>query len=149
MDIKKFGPQRNSRSRQGAINPACLKKLFEGQRSKPVIYRSSWERKFITWCETCRKVRRWGSECVGYPYVLAEDGTTHTYFPDFFLEMENGDRIIVEIKPYNQVCKPDPANEWACHTWIRNMSKWMAIRRICEGKGIKFWLLTERTISKI
>lgn len=44
-----------------------------------------------------------------YSYKLKE---THTYYPDYFVEMVDGTKIVVEIKPYNQTQKP--VNENCC-----------------------------------
>lgn len=148
-DIKKFGPSRSSRFSQGMINPSCCRKLFESQRSKPIIYRSSWEKKFIIWCESSNKIKAWGSECVGIPYKSAVDGRQHTYYPDFYIILNDDTKVIVEIKPKNQVDRPDPENQWAVRTYLTNVSKWRTVQAVCEKNDMKFWILTEETINKL
>ena len=40
-------------------------------------------------------------------------------------------------------------NDWSTHTYIRNMCKWKAAKEICEKNGMKFQIITEKTISKL
>lgn len=148
-DIKKLKPKLYNRYKQGYINPLSCKKLFESERNKPIIYRSSWEKRFIIWCESCKKVKHWGSECVGIPYILPIDNKTHTYYPDFVVEMDNGDVLIVEIKPLNQIEQPANDNSYAMMTWLKNCSKWNAVKEVCKQKNYKFCILTEKTINRL
>ena len=83
------------------------------------------------------------------PYVLATDKTVHTYFPDYVVEMVDGEKWIVEIKPYSQTQKPMNENSWLWDAYTRNMSKWIAAKRFCEDRGLKFKILTERTIDML
>lgn len=149
MDIKQFKPSKNSRFTQGYIDPSTCKKLFESIQNQPVIYRSSWEKRFVKWCESCKRVKQWGSECVSIRYYLPTDEKWHTYYPDFLVQMEDGTMMVVEIKPLSQVEKPNSANEWATRTYVKNMSKWRTIKSACETRGYKFCILTENTINKL
>ena len=76
-DIKNLKPQKHSRYDQGYINPSTCKKVFESQIGKPIIFRSSLERKFVSWCESTKSVIRWGSECIQVPYTDPRDGSQH------------------------------------------------------------------------
>ena len=60
---KHLKPKKNGRFQQGYINPNSCKKLFESVKNQPIIYRSSWEKRFIYWCESNKNVKYWGSEC--------------------------------------------------------------------------------------
>ena len=105
------------------LSDACLNKKL----GIPVIYRSSYELKFIEYLENAiktGKVKRWGSEITAIPYYDFK-GKKHRYFPDFYVELyENGlnknqldglnepncldnferniRKILIEIKPKNQ-----------------------------------------------
>lgn len=149
MDIKQLKPSKNSRYNQGYISPIACKKLFESEKNKPIIYRSSWEKKFIYWCESCKKVKNWGSECTCINYYNPVDRKNHRYFPDFVVEMVDGTILIVEIKPYNQTCVPSAENSWASRTFAINSAKWSTLKQICEERSYKFCILTEKTISKL
>lgn len=148
-DIKQIAPKKNSRFKQGYVNTSSCHKLFESVSHQPVIYRSSWELRFIRWCENSPKVAHWGSECVSIRYFLPTDQQWHTYYPDFLVEMTDGTKAIVEIKPANQVKKPSSTDTWAAATYIKNMSKWRTIKQACIEKGYKFCILTEHTIERL
>ena len=95
--IKSLKPRKDSAYSQGYINPASCKKLFPQMQNDKIIYRSSYERKFICWLENNNAVKHWGSECIKIPYFYVRDGKTHSYYPDYFVEMEDGSCIVVEI----------------------------------------------------
>lgn len=147
-DIKQLKPQADSRYMQGRINPSSCKKLFPSQSGQPIIFRSSYERTFISWLESNPNVKAWGSECVGIKYKYI-DNKVHTYYPDFVVEMNNGDKILVEIKPYSQTIKPDSHNEYAMNMYMKNMCKWKAAKELCDRNGVKFQIITERTLMRL
>jgi hypothetical protein len=149
MDIKSLKPKKNGRFQQGYIDPNNCKKLFESVKNQPIIYRSSWERRFISWCESCKKVKYWGSECICIKYHNPVDQKQHRYYPDFVVQLEDGTVMIVEIKPKNQTQIPDCENSWAAKTYAVNSAKWSEIKKRCDEKGYKFCILTEKTIAKL
>ena len=148
MYIKQFKPNRRGRYQQGYINPSSCKKIFPSQSHEPIIFRSSYERTFVYWLENSPTVKHWGSECVEilYDYI---DGKKHRYYPDYIVEMVNGDKVVVEIKPKNQTVKPLNENSTAYEMYVKNMCKWKAAKRFCESNGLKFQILTEETISRL
>lgn len=147
-NIKNLKPSLNSRYSQGYINPSTCKKLFPQLRQESIIYRSSYEKKFIMWLENEKRVKYWGSECFSIPYRMV-DGKMHNYYPDYFVEMEDGECWVVEIKPYSQTQKPINENCWGYREYVKNMCKWKATQEFCKSKGYKFRIFTERTIEKI
>jgi len=149
MDIKQLRPKKNGRFKQGYINPESCKKLYEELKKEPIIYRSSWERQFIFWCERSPKVVAWGSECIAIPYYNPLDKKQHRYYPDFVVELNTGEKLVVEIKPQNQTVLPTNENSWAARAWITNCAKWKEIEQRCKDKGYKFCILTENVISKL
>lgn len=146
MNIKCLKPSKKSRYQQGYINPQSCKKLID--YSKPIIFRSSYEKKFVHWLESSSQVVRWGSECLCIPYTYI-DGQIHKYYPDYYLETVDGNRIVVEIKPFNQTQAPIQENSWAQKEWVKNTCKWRAAQEFCEARGLQFKILTENTISKL
>lgn len=148
MYIKQFKPNKRSRYEQGYINPSSCKKLFKSQSNEPIIFRSSYERTFVYWLESCKDVKQWGSECleIRYKYI---DGKTHRYYPDYVVEMMNGNKLVIEIKPKNQTVKPLNENSSAFEMYVKNMCKWKAAKQFCESNGLKFQILTEETISRL
>ena len=80
---------------------------------------------------------------------LVIDNKIHNYYPDYFVELNNGECWVVEIKPYNQTQKPVNENCWAAKEYVKNMCKWKATKEFCDAKGYKFKVFTEHTINKI
>lgn len=146
--IKNLKPSNKSRYKQGYINPKSCTKLFESQRNEKIIYRSSYEKRFIMWLEKSGKVLHWGSECVCIHYTGA-DGQPHHYYPDYVVEFTDGTKSLIEIKPYNQTVKPDPRCQWAVEEFKKNMLKWTAAKAFCERNGMSFKILTEHTINRL
>ena len=52
-----------------------------------IIYRSLWERKFMTFCDRNPNVIEWGSEEVVIPYRSPLDGRVHRYYVDFYIKV--------------------------------------------------------------
>ena len=148
-NIKQVAPRYNTVN-SGVVSPKKFTKLFESQKNTPIIYRSSWEKHFIEWCENCNEVKHWGSECFPIRYIKLDDRSEHIYYPDFILEMTNGNVYVIEIKPYSQTIKPkSDCSKWALNAWIKNCSKWVAAKKVCNEKGFEFKIVTERTLDKL
>jgi hypothetical protein len=66
-----------------------------------VIYRSSWERNFMIYCDTNDNIVMWSSEEIKIPYRSPIDNRIHTYFPDFWIKIKKHDgtynQILIEI----------------------------------------------------
>ena len=118
-----------------------------------VVYRSLWERQAFKWCEGNSRVRAWNSEEVVIPYKCKTDNRIHRYFIDLFIEMDNGDCILVEIKPKKQTTAPKkPSRKTKKYinevtTYIKNTSKWTAANDFAQHKGWKFQIWTEETLK--
>lgn len=150
MQIKNLKPSKKSRFVQGYINLSECKK-YQGQG--PIIFRSSWEKKFCIYCERNPEIIWWSSEsfCIKYFNVL--DNTYHNYFPDFVVKLRNGDTIIVEVKPSAQLKKPDVPKKatkksiesfkWAHRTWVTNMCKKQAAEEFASVRGWRYMIVTE------
>ena len=110
MSIKNLKPNSNSGFIQGYYNPINPDKYIG---PTPIIYRSSWERKFCIMCDTKENVLKWSSEPVTIKYKWTKDGREHKYYPDFYMKTagENDEAPVewlVEIKPEAQIKKPLP-----------------------------------------
>jgi hypothetical protein len=97
---------------------------------------------------------------VGIPYINLRDGTKHTYYPDYIMEVlkdkndpsQGTQTILVEIKPFNQTQPPNPTLPKDSYAWleyIRNRSKWQAALEFCKRNNFLFKIFTERTISRL
>lgn len=148
-NIKSLKPSKRSRYQQGYINPESCKKLFPELKYEKIIYRSSYEKKFLVWLETNNQIKNWGSECISIKYFSALDNKYHTYYPDYFVVLENGEKWVIEIKPYNQTIKPINENQRNYKEYIKNICKWREAEKFCKANGYKFKILTEKTIDKL
>ena len=122
---------------------------------KNVVYRSLWERQAFKWCESNSKVKAWNSEEVVIPYKCKTDNKIHRYFIDLFVEMDNGDCILVEIKPKKETNQPKKHSRKTKRyinevvTFVKNQSKWEAANQFADHKGWKFQIWTEDTLSNL
>ena len=131
-------------------------KKYKGDISD-VIYRSSWELKFMKWCDSNSSVLEWGSETVIIPYRSPVDNNVHRYFVDFYIKIQDKDKKIlkylIEIKP-EKFTKPPPIPQKQTKRFIQevfnygiNQSKWKAATSFCDDRGWKFLVLTERDLG--
>ncbi len=123
-----------------------------------ILYRSSWELKFMQWCDSNDKVLWWQSEEKRIPYYDPIAKRRRTYYPDFLLARECHDGIIretlVEVKPARQVKGPSQNPRRRSKAWLKevyqyttNMAKWKAAAEWCEDRGIDFQLITEKDLK--
>lgn len=118
--------------------------------------RSSWERKFVVWCDNNPQVIAWTSE-YPIPYYSQMDGKMHRYFVDFFVKIRGTDGVektlMVEVKPNSQTKppnKPKINNKKAiarylkeCETFQVNSDKWKAAREFAEKRNFQFVIFDE------
>lgn len=141
--------------KQGTFTPRNREK-FMGNTLP--TYRSSFELKFMLWCDKNTNVIEWGSENVVIPYFSPIDNRTRMYFVDNYVKIVEGDKItryLIEIKPYSQtvppVVKPNSRKKkssiiYEQYNYVTNQSKWKAARDFAEKKGYKFLILTENEL---
>lgn len=140
---------------QGKFTPRFPEK-YEGNIGL-IIYRSSWELKFMNWCDTTSAVLKWSSEEIYIPYRCPTDNRIHRYFPDAKIKVKDSSGItktyLVEIKPHKQTQPPDLnrrktkqyLNE--AMTWGKNHAKWNAARDWCRDRNYEFIILTEYNLG--
>lgn len=136
------------KGRYRVINPS----KYRGD-SQDVTYRSSWELKFMKWCDTNPSVLEWGSETIVIPYTSPVDNRVHRYFVDFYIKVQdrNGkiNRYLVEIKPAKFTKPPEiPARKTRrfvqeVFQYGTNQAKWKAADEYCIERSMKFLVLTE------
>ena len=123
-----------------------------------IIYRSLMELRFMKWCDKSEKVLKWNSEEVVIPYISPMDKKKHRYFPDFLIQTNKG-WTLIEVKPQVQTKPPKkllvekltPKKKRryvnAVQTWLVNEAKWKAAQKVCDNKGWKFQLMTEKQLQ--
>ena len=130
-----------------------------------IVYRSSWEYKFMIYCDLNSGVLKWGSEVFKVPYI-DRMGKNHVYIPDFYLETldKNNDglmnRFLVEIKPEKEMQEPVlpvgnvsekklKALEYAIGVYQKNKYKWTYAMEWAKARDITFWLINEHHLKNL
>lgn len=143
--IKHLKPRKDSKYHQGVVNPNRLSKYYTSCKDEPVIYRSGLELDFINFCENNKNIIKWASEPIKIPYFNRLKNKDQNYYPDYVLETEKGEHLIVEIKPYNQTIKPrEQDSRWLKEAWVTNIDKWSAAKVFAENHNSKFIVITEK-----
>ena len=120
-----------------------------------VTYRSLWERACFVWAERNPDVVKWSSEEVIIPYFDEGLKRNRRYHIDLQLELRDGTKLLVEIKPHKQTKPPTKRGKKReryleeSMTYITNMSKWKAARALAEAKGWKFVIWDEKILKKM
>lgn len=143
--IKHMKPRKNGFYKQGIVNPKSCSKYADSCKSDPIIYRSGLELQFIQYCENNSNIVKWASEPIKIPYYSRLDQKECNYYPDYILENKKGNKVIVEVKPYNQTIKPDMTDTaWLKEQWVKNIDKWTAAKKFAEEHDMKFIIVTEK-----
>jgi len=151
--------ERTTLAYRGKFTPKSPSK-YKGDPTN-IVYRSSWELRFMKYCDTNPSVLEWSSEEHVVPYVSPIDNRPHRYFVDFVVVVRKADgstqTMMVEVKPKAQTRPPvnkaphkRPGRRYineVC-TWGVNSAKWTAAERYCETRGWQFILLTEDHLGK-
>jgi len=117
-----------------------------------IIFRSSWELKFMKWCDQNDQVVEWGSEELFIPYRSPVDGRLHRYFVDFYIKVK-GQKYLIEIKPEKFTREPKIPKRKTKQflneviTWGVNQAKWKAAEEFCLDRNWKFMILTEKELG--
>jgi hypothetical protein len=146
----------DSKYRQGKFRPQNPKKY--GGDPTNIVYRSSYELKFMQYCDLTESVNTWKSEEFWIPYRSPIDNKVHRYFPDFFVKYKDKDgntrTLVVEIKPAKDLLMPDTnpkrrTKSWAysVKTWSINQAKWNAAKEWCADHNYEFRIFTEKELG--
>ena len=129
---------------------------YKGDPTK-VVYRSLWERKFMTYCDTNINIIEWGSEEMYVWYRSPIDNRPHRYFPDFYIKAResNGQikKYIIEVKPQRQTKPPARPKRQTkgylreAFEYAKNQAKWKAANEWCLDRGFEFKILTEKELG--
>jgi hypothetical protein len=133
-----------SRFIQGEFVPKNPEKYIG---NSTITFRSSWEHKVMTTLDNHPCVLQWSSESIAIPYRNPFTGTTHRYYPDFFIvyvdSKGNKHGEIIEIKPAAQTLQEMASSKRDLAQIALNTYKWDAAERWCLKRGIKFRVITE------
>lgn len=157
MSIKRVRPTKKSGFNQGYYKPHNVEKYVGPM---PIIYRSSWERKFMIWCDTNARVLHWSSEPIEIQYWSTLYKKQRTYHPDFYIKIQKEDgtieQLIVEIKPEAQIKKPIPPTKnskkaidsykFLAEQYVTNRDKYIAAQKFAADRNCRFVVMTEKTL---
>jgi hypothetical protein len=140
---------------QGKYKPSKPEK-YKGDVNN-IIYRSSWERKFLYYCDTNENILEYSSEEVVILYKSPVDNRYHRYFVDFYIKYKdvNGKikKCLIEIKPFRQTQEPKVQKRktkgyiYEVVEYAKNQAKWEAAKEWCLDHGWEFKVLTENELG--
>lgn len=156
--------EKKGKPKQGYYIPTHPKKVIiaENQQNNGlIVYRSSWERIFMYWCDHNESVLKWSSEPFAIPYIKPTDCQTHRYYIDFYFECKdskgNIKKYIVEVKPLAETMPPKlpkKQTEKSMRSFLKkeetykiNMAKWDAARSFAKLNNIEFTIITEEDLG--
>jgi len=127
--------------------------------SKPMIkYRSSWELKFMRFCDFNDHILKVNSEGIIIPYTSPIDNKIHKYYMDFIIETPKG-VFLVEIKPFSETQLPKKPRKNAndskgrfsfdkkMETYLINQAKWKQAEIYANKRGWDFIIITEKELN--
>ena len=142
-------------ARSGRFKPSNITKYRGDYRN--IIYRSSWEKVFMHYCDKNSNIIEWGSEEVIIPYRSPLDNRLHRYFPDFYIKVKDlsghPKKYIIEIKPKRQCTEPkiqktkNKKYVREVMEYAKNQAKWGAARNWCSDRMMEFKILTEDNLG--
>ena len=142
-------------SYKGKYKPRFPKK-YKGNPTN-IIYRSSWELKFMRYCDSNQNILEWGSEEFCLPYKSPLDNRVHRYFPDFYIKVRESTgiikKMIIEVKPKRQCMEPKKPKRktrgyiYEVREYVKNQAKWKAAEEYCIDRGFEFKILTENELG--
>ena len=159
LNIKSLVPRKDGQYTQGyyrLLNP----QKYIGDPNK-IIFRSSWEKRFATYCDINDRVIMWSSEPMEIPYFHPTEKKMKPYNVDFYVKIDKGNNnyseYIVEVKPAKQLKQPTQpigritekkmtSYNYQLKTYLTNVAKFNAADSYAKGRGWNFVVVTEAFI---
>lgn len=130
--IKKAKKKRKKRHYHVGLHTS--NKLLNG----PAKFRSSWEDTYMTWLDNNDDVKSYLYEgiVIGYVGNRTSNKNKH-YLPDLLVEMQDGTKHLIEIKPSSKVNQRT------------NQKKFVAAEIWCKDHDATFEIVTEITMKSL
>ena len=110
-------------------------------------YRSSWELRFMLFCDSNPSIINWASESIMIPYINPVTGKSTIYIPDFFIFYmdKSGKKVgeIIEIKPKKEMAFENAKSQRDKIMVAINLAKWQAATKWCKSQGLTFRIINE------
>jgi len=124
-----------------------------------IKYRSGWEKMFFLFADMNDNVIKVNSEGMVIPYFNPVKQKMSKYYMDVMMETKDGTIWLVEIKPFKETQPPKKPRKnaknpqkaqanyiKAVETYAVNQAKWEATEKVCQEKGWKFKIITEKEL---
>ena len=122
-----------------------------------INFKSGLELKAIKYFDMNKFVNKFSLEPFAIKYYKPTSGKFHRYFVDFFVEFENNQKFLVEIKSSGETIEPKKPSkktqkailnyQKALQTYIVNQAKWKAATEFAESNNMRFIILTEKELK--
>ena len=129
-------------------------KKYKGDPNN-IIYRSLWEFKLMKYLDSHTQIVNWSSEEFCIPYRSPIDRRMHRYFPDFWVEKENGEQLVIEVKPKQHLVPPAKPKRQTkkylreMYTFAINQRKFEVAEEFCKNRNMKFMIMTQDDLGVI
>lgn len=137
--------------------PKIIKNLLNPEKYQGdptnIVCRSSWETKFVKWCDRNPSVLKYASEEFSIPYYSQADQKWRRYFVDFVIQLKQSDgnikNFLIEIKPEQQTRPPKQGKKKTktylkeVYDWQVNNDKWNAAEQFAKDNNMEFIVLNE------
>ena len=122
-----------------------------------VNYKSSLEFKAFRYCDMNKYIKKWSLEPFSIQYYKPTTKKFHRYFVDLYIEFENSQKFLVEVKSSGETVEPKKPSkktqkailnyQKALQTYIINQAKWKAATEFAESNNMRFIILTEKELK--
>ena len=154
-NIQQFLKPQRGRVQQGYFKPKNPAK-YRGD-SSAIIYRSSWELKFLQYCDNNSLIIEYVAEPIAINYFNPLLKKTSKYWIDCWMKTKNTDGSVtdwlIEVKPNKYLSPPKPpqrlsekaALNYARHAkaYVVNSAKFDAAKAYAFKNKMKFGIITE------
>lgn len=119
---------------------------------RKIRFLSSWELRFMSFCDTNPNVVAWGSEEFRIKYFHPIKNKVCEYIPDFIVKYKDaqGNLIteVIEVKPLKQAVIKNKMSTYDQVQLVINHAKWTAAKAMCDAAGVKFRVITEQEMFR-
>ena len=117
-----------------------------------IRFLSSWELRFMNFCDSNPNIIQWGSEEFQIKYFNPVKNKVCNYIPDFIVKYKDKNGLIltevIEIKPHCQTVIGKKPSTYDKVQLVINHAKWTAAKAFCDQHNVKFRVLTEQELFR-
>lgn len=123
-------------------------------------FKSNLERAMMAYLDKSDGVISWNYEPKSIPYIditqadpkSGKLGKQRKYYIDFVATIKESSGFLrtvwIEVKSSRETTAPSKtSSDEDKKTWIRNNCKWNAAKQLCESKGIKFLVISDKELG--